>query len=86
MLPVARGEEVTPTWYDIGDALLIHMQPNFVPGRRYGVCTMLVPGAGRASVAQRHGGGRPAVEAGAGAGGQAVQHQCSGVLRKLDRR
>jgi hypothetical protein len=47
MPPVARGEEVTLTWYDIGDPLLIHTQPNFVPGRRYGVCTVLVPGAGR---------------------------------------
>ena len=84
MLRVARGEEVTLTWYDIGDPLLIHTQPNSVPGRRYGVCTVLVPGAGRASVAQRHGGGRPAVEP--GAGGQAVQHQRAGVLRKLDRR
>ena len=36
-----RDEEVTLTWYDIGDPLLIHTQPNSVPGRRYGVCTVL---------------------------------------------
>ena len=43
---VARGEEVSLTWYDIGDPLLIHTQPNSVPGRRYGVCTVLVPALG----------------------------------------
>ncbi len=31
------------TWYDIGDPLLIHTQPNSQPGRPYGVCTVLVP-------------------------------------------
>src|SRR4030095_1494734 len=40
---VARGEEVTLTWYDIGDPLLVHTQPNQLPGRRYGVCTLLLP-------------------------------------------
>jgi hypothetical protein len=43
---VARGEEVTLTWYDIGDPLLIHTQPKAVPGRPYGVCTVLVPALG----------------------------------------
>ena len=43
---VARGEELSLTWYDIGDPLLIHTQPNAVPGRRYGVCTVLVPALG----------------------------------------
>ena len=43
---VAGAEEVTLTWYDIGDPLLIHTQPNAVPGRRYGVCTVLVPALG----------------------------------------
>jgi hypothetical protein len=43
---VARGEEVALTWYDLGDPLLIHTQPNSVPGRRYGVCTVLVPALG----------------------------------------
>jgi hypothetical protein len=43
---VAPGEEVTLTWYEIGDPLLIHTQPNAVPGRRYGVCTVLVPALG----------------------------------------
>ncbi len=40
---VARGEDVSLTWHDLGDPLLIHTQPNAVPGRRYGVCTVLVP-------------------------------------------
>ena len=43
---VARGEEVSLTWYDIGDPLLLHTQPNTVPGRRYGLCTVLVPALG----------------------------------------
>src|SRR6187401_766280 len=43
---VARGEEVSLTWYDIGDPLLMHTQPNTVPGRRYGLCTVLVPALG----------------------------------------
>jgi len=42
----AKGEEVTLTWYDIGDPLLVHTQPNAAPGRRYGVCTVLVPALG----------------------------------------
>ncbi|MDQ2761951.1 MAG: hypothetical protein M3Y22_00110 [Pseudomonadota bacterium] len=40
---VARGEEISLTWYDIGDPLLIHTQPNAEPGRPYGVCTLLIP-------------------------------------------
>jgi hypothetical protein len=43
---VARDEEITLTWYEIGDPLLIHTQPNAVPGRPYGVCTVLVPALG----------------------------------------
>ena len=39
-------EDVSLTWYDLGDPLLIHTQPNAVPGRRYGVCTVLVPALG----------------------------------------
>ena len=31
---------------DIGDPLLMHTQPNTVPGRRYGLCTVLVPALG----------------------------------------
>jgi hypothetical protein len=39
-------EEITLTWYDCGDPLLLHTQPNEVPGRRYGLCTVLVPSLG----------------------------------------
>jgi hypothetical protein len=42
----ARGEDLSLTWYDLGDPLLIHTQPNAVPGRRYGVCTVLLPALG----------------------------------------
>jgi hypothetical protein len=42
---VAPGEDVTLTWYEIGEPLLIHTQPN-TSGRRYGVCTILIPALG----------------------------------------
>jgi hypothetical protein len=42
----ARGEDLALTWYDIGDPLLLHTQPNAVPGRPYGVCTILIPTLG----------------------------------------
>lgn len=42
----SRDEEITLTWHDIGEPLLLHTQPNAVPGRRYGVCTVLVPALG----------------------------------------
>jgi hypothetical protein len=41
----ARDEEIALTWYDIGEPLLIHTQPG-EGGRRYGVCTLLVPALG----------------------------------------
>ncbi len=42
----ARDEEITLTWHDIGDPLLLHTQPNQVPGRRYGLSTILIPALG----------------------------------------
>ena len=43
---VSRDEEITLTWYQIGEPLLIHTEPNADPGRPYGVCTLLVPALG----------------------------------------
>ena len=43
---VSRDEEINLTWYEIGDPLLIHTQPNGEPGRPCGVCTVLVPALG----------------------------------------
>jgi hypothetical protein len=42
----ARAEELTLTWFDLGDPLLIHTQPKALPNRPYGVCTVLVPALG----------------------------------------
>ena len=42
----AREEEISLTWYDIGEPLLIHTQPNTDPARPYGVCTLLIPALG----------------------------------------
>lgn len=40
---VTSQEEIALTWYDCGEPLLLHTQPNQVPGRQYGVCTVLIP-------------------------------------------
>jgi hypothetical protein len=41
-----RSEEISLTWHEIGDPLLLHTQPNEVPGRRYGLSTILIPALG----------------------------------------
>jgi hypothetical protein len=41
-----RDEELSLTWYHIGEPLLIHTQPNAEPERRFGVCTVLIPALG----------------------------------------
>ena len=43
---VAWDEEIALTWYQIGDPLLIHTQPNEDPARPYDVCTLLIPALG----------------------------------------
>ena len=43
---VGWDEEITLTWHNIGEPLLIHTQPNADPGRPYGVCTLLIPALG----------------------------------------
>ena len=43
---VAWDEEISLTWYQIGEPLLIHTQPNEDPTRPYGVCTLLIPSLG----------------------------------------
>jgi hypothetical protein len=40
----ANGE-VSLTWYDIGESMLIHTNPG-EGGRQYGVCTLLIPSLG----------------------------------------
>jgi hypothetical protein len=39
-------EEVVLTWYQMGEPFLVHTQPNTIPGRPYGMCTVLVPARG----------------------------------------
>lgn len=38
--------DISLTWYKIGDPLLVHSQPNQVPGRQYGLSTVLIPALG----------------------------------------
>ena len=39
----ARDEEVVLTWYRFGEPMLVHTQPHEVPGRRYGLSTVMMP-------------------------------------------
>ena len=43
---MSAEEEITMTWHDLGDPLLVHTMPDEIPGRDYGVCTVLIPAAG----------------------------------------
>ena len=57
---IAADAEIALTWYEIGDPLLIHTQPNEQPNRRYGLSTVLVPAlGGRLSLNGRQAAGRP---------------------------
>jgi hypothetical protein len=49
----SHGEEISLTWFDIGEPLLIHSQPNQIPDRRYGVCTVLIPALASSATASR---------------------------------
>jgi hypothetical protein len=42
----ARDEQIVMTWYQMGEPLLVHTQPNTIPRRPYGMCTVLVPARG----------------------------------------
>ena len=56
----SRDEQIALTWYQIGDPLLIHTQPNAEPGRPYGVCTLLIPALGaQLTLNGAQAGGRP---------------------------
>lgn len=43
---LARDEELLLTWYELGEPLLLHTQPQAQPERPYGVCTVLIPALG----------------------------------------
>ena len=56
----AGPDEISLTWYNIGEPLLVHTQPNDPPDRRYGVCTILIPAHGaRLTVNGRQASGQP---------------------------
>ncbi|MBV9552248.1 MAG: hypothetical protein JO032_05590 [Alphaproteobacteria bacterium] len=42
---ITNDGAVSLTWYDIGEPMLIHTNPN-EGGRKYGVCTLLIPSGG----------------------------------------
>jgi hypothetical protein len=41
-----RDEQIALTWYQMGEPLLVHTQPNTLPERPYGMCTVLIPAFG----------------------------------------
>lgn len=43
---LTHDEEVSLTWYDFGEPLLHHTQPDQLPKFRYGFCTVLMPALG----------------------------------------
>ena len=56
----AVSESIALTWHDLGDPLMIHSAPNQLPGRRYGVNTVLMPAlGGRFSVNGQNAEGSP---------------------------
>lgn len=56
----SRDDEITMTWYEIGDPLLVHTTPDQDPKRPYGVCTVLIPALGaRLTVNGVEAAGRP---------------------------
>ena len=42
----ASNEQIALTWYRLGEPFLVHTQPNSMPGRPYGMCTVLIPALG----------------------------------------
>ena len=53
-------DDISMTWYGLGDPLLVHTQPDTTPGRPWGVCTVLIPAAeARLSVNGVQAAGRP---------------------------
>jgi hypothetical protein len=55
-----RDDHIALTWYALGDPLLVHTQPNTLPGRPYGMCTVLIPALGaRLTVNGNEAQGRP---------------------------
>ncbi|HEY1260636.1 MAG TPA: hypothetical protein VGF34_15420 [Stellaceae bacterium] len=42
----ARDDEIALTWHALGEPFLVHTQPNTIPGRPYGMCTVLIPAMG----------------------------------------
>ena len=42
----ASDEQIALTWYGLGEPFLVHTQPNSVPGRPHGMCTVIIPALG----------------------------------------
>ena len=80
---ISSQDEVSLTWHEIGEPLLLHTQPNAVPERPYGVCTVLIPALAARLTVNGEQAARPALAA--RARGPAVQHLRAGLLGELDR-
>src|SRR5262249_39736762 len=42
----SHSEDISLTWFNIGERVLIPTQPNQIPNRRDGVCAVLIPALG----------------------------------------
>ncbi len=42
----SETDDITMTWFDLGDPLLIHTEPGVPANRKWGVCTVLIPAMG----------------------------------------
>ena len=78
----AHDTEIALTWYDIGEPLLIHTQPNQPPNPALRRLHRAGPGARRA--ADRATASRRAASLDARARGPALQHLRAGLLGELD--
>ena len=79
---VTHDEAISLTWYDIGEPLLIHTNPG-EGGRKYGVCTLLIPALGAQAHPQRRRGCGETLAAATRR--PPVQHLRARLLGKLDR-
>ena len=78
----AHDEDITLTWYDLGEPFMSHSFPGGNPERPHGVSTVLIPGQRGENHLERTAGVGAAFPAAAGRSGS--QHLCSGVLGVVD--
>ena len=77
-----RDEQIELTWYEMGEPLLVHTQPNAIPGVPMECARCLSPRSVCTAHPQRDRGPRSALAEGAGR--SSFQHLRTGIMRELD--